>query len=222
MSSIQKCIRLNKSLFFLPFSFPFNSCHDSTIDRICETERVVSTRFYDLSIAATDKAGNVGETMCTVIVVPQAHYSSGMKSKKAAQSSTAIPKGSKTKFSECKRSKGKGKSFHNPNDLRAEYAKSKQRYGIATFSHVWDPNLNTILTPPPSPIPPVPKSKKSQKFIVKSSSKSSALFQPRSNQTNSNLNATLIAPKVTSEKTNALPQKEVLGRRTLGGSNRRI
>ncbi len=104
---------------------------------ICEIEETeddsVTTRFYDISISATDDAVNTGTKICSVIVVPDDHYSKSGKSR----SVDGIGKS--------------GKSSHNPDDLREEYKLSTKRYVISELSLEWNPNLNTTLVIPPLP-----------------------------------------------------------------------
>jgi hypothetical protein len=40
----------------------------------CKSEPSVDARIYDITISATDKAGNKGETTCSIIVIPEDHY----------------------------------------------------------------------------------------------------------------------------------------------------
>jgi hypothetical protein len=116
---------------------------------LCETDETVSTRFYDIEIAATDAAGNVGRKTCSVIVVPSGHYG-GEESSKSSKGKKA---GSSRKLKGGK-SKGSKKSRveevpHDPDDLRMEYPLSTQRYVVSSLSLLWDATLNTVLVVPP-------------------------------------------------------------------------
>jgi len=104
----------------------------------------ITTRFYDIIIKATDKAGNVGETQCTVIVVPNndEHYTYIKSSGK--NSSTNLGKGN-----------DKIVPTHDPNDLVEEYKISQKRFNLGTYSHVWDFELSDVLTPLPTAAPTV-------------------------------------------------------------------
>ena len=110
------------------------SCRDdlssSSICKLEETEDDgVTTRFYDIAISATDDAGNTGTKICSVIVVPDDHYSVDSIGKSGKSSRVR----------------------HNPHDLREEYKLSTKRYVISELSLEWDPNLNTTLAIPPLP-----------------------------------------------------------------------
>lgn len=43
-------------------------------DDLCKSEPKIYTRIYDITIAATDMAGNKGEATCSIIVVPEDRY----------------------------------------------------------------------------------------------------------------------------------------------------
>lgn len=124
--------------------------------KLCEAEKntqnnkninfPITTRFYDIIIKATDQSGNVGETSCTVIVVPnnEEHYSKSAKPPRV-------------------NGKGKGKGTpHLATDLIDEYNISQKRYKIGTFSHIWDFTLDNTVTKAPSPAPTPGKGKGNQ------------------------------------------------------------
>lgn len=131
----------------------------------CEEEQHVSTRFYDINVAAVDAAGNVGHKSCSVIVVPCGHFKdqSSQEPKVSKKSSSkgarlfhtlkgSQDKGSKSQEKDGKSSKAENEvKPHNPNDLRLEYALSTQRYVISSAFLLWDFSLNTTLTIPPLP-----------------------------------------------------------------------
>jgi hypothetical protein len=100
----------------------------------------ITSRFYDIIIKATDKAGNEGKATCTVIVVPT----------NDEHSYKAPSKGQKVQA----RSKGKGSNPpHSPTNLVDEYDISQKRYEIGTFGHVWDFSLSEKITMPPTSAP---------------------------------------------------------------------
>jgi hypothetical protein len=41
---------------------------------LCKSEPTIDTRIYDITIVATDKAGNKGVVTCSIIVIPEDHY----------------------------------------------------------------------------------------------------------------------------------------------------
>lgn len=56
----------------------------------------MTTRFYDITISATDAAGNVGTKTCSVIVIPYDHYCAGGNCAKAGGKNKGagnLPKG---------------------------------------------------------------------------------------------------------------------------------
>jgi hypothetical protein len=133
-------------------------------------DTVITTRFYDINITATDATGNIGVATCTVIVIPMAHYdleSGGMTPK------GTLPKGGTAKFPKGSKSKSKsGQAVHNWQDLRLEYALSSQRYVITELSLLFDPKLDTTLVVPPLPevnptVTKGPKSKGVSKVVSK-------------------------------------------------------
>jgi hypothetical protein len=100
----------------------------------------ITSRFYDIIIKATDKAGNEGKATCTVIVVPtNDEHSYKVPSKRQKVQA---------------RSKGKGSNPpHSPTNLVDEYDISQKRYKIGTFSHVWDFSMSEKITMPPTSAP---------------------------------------------------------------------
>jgi hypothetical protein len=77
------------------------------------------TRFYDISIEATDLTGNnKGTATCSVIVVPKDHYQGG---------------------NPCDDHR------HVARDLQIFYCLSLERYTIAEETLKWDPKLNRML-----------------------------------------------------------------------------
>ena len=99
----------------------------------------MTTRFYDIAISATDAAGKIGTKTCSVIVIPDDHYTgrSAGNSKKSS-----VGKSGKSSI-----------VGHYPDDLRVEYKLSTERYVISELSLDWDPNLNTTIVIPPLPTP---------------------------------------------------------------------
>jgi hypothetical protein len=124
---------------------------------ICEIEETkgdgVTTRFYDIAISATDAAGNIGTKTCSVIVIPDDHYN--VRTVGKSEKSSVGKSGKSSSFS------------HDPNDLRAEYKLSTERYVISELSLEWDPNLDTTLSTPPLPTPNI-NSKSSKSAQTKS------------------------------------------------------
>jgi hypothetical protein len=110
---------------------------------ICKIEETeddsVTTRFYDIAISATDAAGNIGTKTCSVIVIPDDHYSG-----EGSLPSKGGGKGGKDRFDIVD---------HDPDDLRREFKVSTKRYVISELSLEWDPNLDTTLEIPPLPVP---------------------------------------------------------------------
>ena len=89
----------------------------------------MTTQFYDIAISATDAAGNIGMKTCSVIVIPDDHY-------------TGHSAGNNKKSSVGKRRKSSIVG-HYLDDLHVEYKLSTERYVISELSLDWDPNLNT-------------------------------------------------------------------------------
>lgn len=119
---------------------PFTCKDNSRASMICDDEEDISTRYYDIEIAAKDPTGNIGKKICSVAVVPYKH-SSG-KGKGQGQ--------------------GKGKGYspqHDKNAFRIEHSESVQRFKIGIHQHEWDPFLDTDLEVPPLPSPPAGKGK---------------------------------------------------------------
>ena len=98
----------------------------------------MTTRFYDIAISAADAAGNIGTKTCSVIVIPDDHYSGGSFPSKGGG------KGGKGEFDTVD---------HDSDDLRMEYEVSTKRYVISELTLDWDPNLDTTLEIPPLPVP---------------------------------------------------------------------
>jgi hypothetical protein len=153
-----------------------DSCQDRGrgSSAICEEEKSVTTRFYDIEITAIDAAGNVGTATCSVIVDPDNHHMFEVTSmSKGSKKSSKSKKGDNRKLADSsssrralggkgsKRGKGSSKSKiseiiverkpHNPDDLRAEYALSTQRYVVQEASLLWDGEKDTELAVPPLP-----------------------------------------------------------------------
>jgi hypothetical protein len=153
-----------------------DSCQDPGRGKsaICEEEKSVTTRFYDIEISAIDAAGNVGTATCSVIVDPDNHYMFEVTSmSKGSKKSSKSRKGNDRKLADSsssrralggkgsKRGKGSSKSKiseviverkpHDVDDLRAEYALSTQRYVVKEASLLWDAEKNTELAVPNLP-----------------------------------------------------------------------
>jgi hypothetical protein len=153
-----------------------DSCQDPGRGKsaICEEEKSVTTRFYDIEISAIDAAGNVGTATCSVIVDPDNHYMFEVTSmSKGSKKSSKSRKGNDRKLADSsssrralggkgsKRGKGSSKSKiseviverkpHDVDDLRAEYALSTQRYVVQEASLLWDAEKNTELAVPNLP-----------------------------------------------------------------------
>ena len=122
----------------------------------------ITTRFYDIEITGTDRAGNVGTTTCSIIVVPHMPATITGKGKgKGKGNNNKQPKLKGVLKMNPKKNKSKsgGKSGgiikepqpHDPNALRQQFKLSTQRFEISTVSFVWDSELNTTLADPPLP-----------------------------------------------------------------------
>ena len=118
----------------------------------------ITTRFYDIEITGTDRAGNVGTTTCSIIVVP--HMPATVTGKgKGNNNQQRKLKGVLKMNPKKNKSKSGGKSGgiikepqpHDPNALRQQFKLSTQRFEISTVSFVWDSELNTTLADPPLP-----------------------------------------------------------------------
>lgn len=167
---------LFQSVYLIFLSFFFCSCQDGRSNTICEIEHnpVITTRFYDIRVMATDPAGNVSEQTCSVAVIPKGHYNKRKKDSKSDSNSKSSrgdsrllemlegtagdkPSHQMPKKTDSKKMHGKGKGkgdieyHHDPDDLRREFMKSTQRYVIASTTLVWDSELNTDLDEPPIP-----------------------------------------------------------------------
>ena len=101
----------------------------------------ITSRFYDIIVKATDQAGNVGQALCSVLVVPKQKVQRGKKYTKTTS--------------------GKGRKWqvYRDTDLIEEYAISQKRHELGRFSHKWDPSLVNVITNKPTPTPTVSKGK---------------------------------------------------------------
>ena len=129
--------------------------------------KVFTTRFYDIKVRAADPAGNTGETICTVIVVPEDHYDcdngkckSSKKANEARRLRMMQDENSSTEVAtDHKTGKGKGSPPlpHTPtDDLVQEYQLSTKRFIIGSQELVWNTGLDTninIATPGPTMAP---------------------------------------------------------------------
>jgi len=146
-------------LYLAPFT-----CHDSDYDNkvTCRVEKAhppITSRFYNIEVAAADINGNVGKATCSVVVVPQCHrrikYSSGHRLTSEGKGKGHICKGKGKGIG-----KEKGDSPYHPNILAKELKLSVNRYLISFKTHEWDPKLRTSRNPPPIPtFPPKGKGK---------------------------------------------------------------
>ena len=124
----------------------------------------ITSRFYDIIVKATDQAGNVGQALCSVLVVPKQKVQRTEKYRKTTS--------------------GKGKKkwqVYMDTDLIEEYAISQKRHELGRFSHKWDPTLVNIITNKPTPAPTVSKGKGKGK-----GSNNYVTIQPSSAPTSSN------------------------------------
>ena len=133
-------------------------CGDKTAGDTCLIEKDSTARFYEINLLATDSSGNVGETTCTVAVVPEYHYPKSKSSKSTTDRDL--------KSSEGKDSKG-APARPSRKSLIAELVRSKQRYVLHEAVVVWDTGLDEgVVTPAPTIAPTRSKSSKRTKERV--------------------------------------------------------
>ena len=183
-------------VFLAPFT-----CHDlsSNSPVLCELETTIgdphlNSRYYDISVTATDEIGNVGMATCYVIVIPQDRPSTtsicaGGKSKSSNthtsfhsdSTSSESPSGS----SHSKSSKSKSsKDYcleHDADDLRREFLLSTQRFDTTSLGLEWDTSLNTTRSQHVEPQPHTGKSGKSGSGSGKSGKSGNGKNQGKSN-----------------------------------------
>ena len=99
-----------------------------------------NARFYDIKVVATDPSGNVGESICTVVVVPE-YDPPPYKSKK---SKARVPRPSR-------------------DNLIGQLSVSEQRFEIEEFKFVWSTSQDDSAVPPAVTQPPKSSKKSLQK-----------------------------------------------------------
>ena len=130
----------------------------------------LKVRFYEITVKATDSAGNTGSDVCKVVIVPECSpieedceelmmgvvgrkLKSGKSEKQSTDSNEGTrksSKSSKTAKSSTKNDEGTGKSsksqkvfFHTQDNLNRAVTESNILYDLASVQLVWKADLDS-------------------------------------------------------------------------------